>query len=89
MRLSVSLTWNLFTATAPSDSDLTASGVTFRAKVIELKTATTVKAWDKGSGDVLVLSGATPTKAAIAVHQEVKKVAKWNKSFNNFINGNE
>lgn len=38
------LTWNRLTATAPSDSDLTANGVTFREKVIELKTATTVKA---------------------------------------------
>lgn len=43
--LPVFLTWNLWTATAPSDSDLTANGVTLRAKVMELKTATTVKAW--------------------------------------------
>lgn len=42
---SVFLTWNLLTATEASDSDLTASGVTLRAKVIALKTATTVKAW--------------------------------------------
>lgn len=41
----VFLTWNLLTATAPSDSALTANGVTFREKVMELKTATTVKAW--------------------------------------------
>lgn len=53
------LTWNLLTATAPSDSDLTASGVTLRAKVMELKTATTVKAWDGScrDGDKLCFSG--------------------------------
>lgn len=45
--LPVFLTWNLWTATAPSDSDLTANGVTLRAKVMELKTATTVKAWTR------------------------------------------
>lgn len=38
-------TWNLLTATAPSDKPRTANGVIFRAKVIELKTATTVKAY--------------------------------------------
>lgn len=45
--LSILLTWNLLTATAPSDNDLIASGVTFSAKVMELKTATTVKAWGR------------------------------------------
>lgn len=38
-------TWNRLTATVPSDNPRTAKGVIFRAKVIELKTATTVKAY--------------------------------------------
>lgn len=38
-------TWNRLTATVPSDKPRTAKGVIFRAKVIELKTATTVKAY--------------------------------------------
>ena len=36
---------NLSMATDASDRDLTEKGVTFRAKVIALKTVTTVKAW--------------------------------------------
>lgn len=50
MDVDVFLTWNRFTATEPSDKARTAKGVTFRAKVMELKTATTVKAcrlWQK------------------------------------------
>lgn len=38
------LTLNLSIDTEASDKDLTENGVTFRAKVMELKTVTTVKA---------------------------------------------
>lgn len=38
------LTLNLSTATDASERDFTENGVTFKAKVIELKTVTTVKA---------------------------------------------
>ncbi len=50
MDVDVFLTWNRFTATEPSDKARTAKGVTFRANVMELKTATMVKAcrlWQK------------------------------------------
>lgn len=54
--MDVFLTWNRFTATEPSDKARTAKGVTFRAKVMELKTATTVKAyvlWQKYKQDFM------------------------------------
>lgn len=38
------LTLNLSTATEASERDFTENGVTFKAKVMELKTVTTVKA---------------------------------------------
>ena len=38
------LTLNLSTATDASERDFTENGVTFKAKVMELKTVTTVKA---------------------------------------------
>lgn len=40
----VPLTLNLSTATDASERDFTENGVTFKAKVMELKTVTTVKA---------------------------------------------
>lgn len=39
------LTLNLSAATDASERDFTENGVTFKAKVMELKTVTTVKAW--------------------------------------------
>lgn len=41
------LTLNLSMATDASERDLTENGVTFKAKVMELKTVTTVNAWTK------------------------------------------
>lgn len=41
------LTLNLSMATDASDRDLTENGVTFKAKVMALKTVTTVNAWKK------------------------------------------
>lgn len=41
------LTLNLSIATDASDRDLTEKGVTFRAKVMALKTVTTVNAWKR------------------------------------------
>lgn len=43
------LTLNLSTATDASERDFTENGVTFKAKVMELKTVTTVKAlkWER------------------------------------------
>lgn len=90
-RLPDLLTWNLLTATAPSDRDLTASGVTFRAKVMELKTATTVKAWVCTNGENgqyqcelwTTLSGLSHIKERSLQLPEMHKplIMSWNDQF--------
>lgn len=67
------LTLNLSTETDASDKDFTEKGVTFRAKVMELKTVTTVKAYTQDKKENHVRLQYTP---AIQSHQGLSSVGR-------------